>query len=109
MLRKLTAVLALVLAVACVSAKEYMGTITKVDTVKKTMTVKVGDEEKTFSYSDKTVITGRKGNSMTPEQVSKQIEKGRQPNVTLTTEEQDGKEVIKDGNPFATKIEAKKK
>jgi hypothetical protein len=113
MFRKLTAVLVLVLAVACVSAKEYMGSITKVDSVKKTMTVKVGDEEKTFAYSDKTEFIGRKGNTQTAEQVSKQVEKAAEKNrsvtVTITTEEADGKEVVKEGNPFATKVSAAKK
>jgi hypothetical protein len=106
MFRKLTAILALAFVVACVSAKEYMGTVTKIDDLKKTVTVKVGDDEKTFSYSDKTEMTGRKGKTMTVDQVSKRLQavgdKGMA--ATIVTEEKDDKEVVKDGNPVVTKI-----
>jgi hypothetical protein len=106
MLRKITAVLALALVVACVSAKEYKGTVTKVDSAKKTLTVKVGDDEKTFVYSDKTEFIGRKGKAVTQEQLPKMAEKAgdRGMAATIVTEEKDDKEVVKDGNPVASKV-----
>jgi hypothetical protein len=111
MFRKLTAILALAFVVACVSAKEYMGTVTKIDTLKKTMTVKVGDEEKTFVYTDKTEMVGRKGKTITQDNLTKMADKlgDKGAPATIVTEEADGKEVAKDGNAVATKITFGKK
>jgi hypothetical protein len=100
MVRKLAAVLALVFVVACVSAKEYKGTITKVDTAKKTVTVKVDGDEKTFNYSDKTefVKSGKGGKEKAIASAdlktwaSKIGPKGAP--ATITTDEKDGKETV---------------
>jgi hypothetical protein len=105
MLRKITAVLALALVVACVSAKEYKGTVTKIDVLKKTLIVKVGDDEKTFSYSGKTEFLGRKGQAVNEDRLTQISEKlGKGVPATVVTEEKDDKEVVKAGNPLASKV-----
>jgi len=106
MLRKLTALLALALVVACVSAKEYKGTVTKIDTDKKTVTVKIDDADKTIAYTDKTEFVRGKGKAIPQENLSKLAEKLGDKGfaATITTDEKDGKEVVTDGNPVATKI-----
>jgi hypothetical protein len=106
MLRKLTALLALVFVVACVSAKEYKGSITKLDTEKKTMTVKVGDEEKTFAYTDTTEFVAGKKGALDHEKLKgfaeKLSEKARP--ATVETTEKDGKEEMKDGHAVVSKV-----
>jgi hypothetical protein len=106
MLRKITALLALALIVACVSAKEYTGNITKIDTDKKLVTVKIDDKEKTFAYTDKTEFLKGDGSAIPQEFLSKLGgklgDKGRK--ATVTTDEKDGKEVETDGNAVATKF-----
>jgi hypothetical protein len=100
MLRRVAAVLALVLVVACVSAKEYKGTITKLDIDKKTVTVKVDGEEKTFVYSDKSEFLKGNGKSIPQEALSKLAERIGDKGIpgTVETDEKDGKEVSdKDG------------
>jgi hypothetical protein len=112
MLKKLTAVVALIVLVACVSAKEYKGNITKINTDKKTVTVKIDDADKTFSYTDKTEFVGRKGNTIPQDNLSKLADKigERSAPATLTTDEKDGKEVTdKDGNAVLKNITLKGK
>ncbi len=108
MFRKVFAALALVLVVACVSAKEYKGTVTKIDTEKKTLTVKVDDAEKTFVYTDSTEFTGGKGGKSIPadglSKLADRVASKARP-ATVVTEEKDGKEVLKDGNPVASKVQ----
>jgi hypothetical protein len=54
------ALLALFLGVVTLSAKDWEGTITKVDADKKIVTVKVGDTEVEVTISDKVAIKGGK-------------------------------------------------
>jgi hypothetical protein len=101
MLRKLTAVAALTVLVACVSAKEYKGNVTKIDTEKKTITAKVDDSEKTFSYTDKTEFVRGNGKTLPQTALSKLADKLGEKGMaaTIATDEKDGKEVTdKDGN-----------
>jgi hypothetical protein len=106
MLRKFTAVFALALVVACVSAKEYKGTATKLDSDKKTVTIKVDDKETTITFSDKTEFF--RGTDAIPQdflsKVAKRVNSKGVPNAVIVTDEKDGKEVLKDGNPVATKV-----
>jgi hypothetical protein len=106
MLRKVAAILTLVVVVACVSAKEYKGSITKLDALKKTVTVKVGDDEKTFSYTDSTEFVGNKGKTISQDRLSKIADKlgDKGMPATIVTEEKDGTEVVKNGNPLASKV-----
>ncbi len=98
MVRKLAAVLALVFVVACVSADEYKGTITKVDLAKKTLTVKVDGDVKTLTYDDKTtfVRSAKDGNEKTVADLkgwaAKLKSKGAA--ATVWTEKKDGKETV---------------
>jgi hypothetical protein len=106
MFRKITAVLALALVVACVSAKEYKGTATKLDTDKKTVTIKVDDKETTIGYSDKTEFF-RGTDAVAQENLGKAAKRANSkgiPGIIILTDEKDGKEVLKDGNPVATKV-----
>jgi hypothetical protein len=112
MLRKITAVVALAVVVACVSAKEYKGTITKIDPDKKTVTVKVDDKDKTFAYTDKSDFLKGDGSAIPHDflsKVSERIEKKGPIPATITTDEKDGKEVEANGNPVATKFAFGKK
>ena len=106
MLRKITAVFALAFVVAAVSAKEYKGTITKVDPDKKLVTVKIDDKDKTFTYTDKTEFLKGNGTAIPQEFLSKVGDRAAKKGIpaTITTDEKDGKEVITDGNPVATKF-----
>jgi hypothetical protein len=109
MLRKITALLALALIVACVSAKEYKGSITKIDTDKKTVTFKVDDSDKTFSYTDKSEFVGGKG-PIPQENLSKFAGKVAGRKATIQTDEKDGKEVVdKDGNAVIKSLTIGKK
>jgi hypothetical protein len=107
MVRNLAALFALAICVNCVSAKEYKGTATKIDTDKKTVTVKIDDTEKTFSYSDSTEFVRGKNKAVAQSDLSKlstQIS-AKGVAVTITTDEKDGKEVMdKDGNLTLTKV-----
>jgi hypothetical protein len=97
--------LALFLFVAAITAKEYKGTLTKVegDTVK----IKIGDDEKTFLLTDKTDITNVDGDKIEKDKV-KAGKKGK--GVTIVTEEKDDKEVEKDGKLIlkSMKLQTKK-
>jgi hypothetical protein len=107
MVRKIIAVAALAVVVACVSAKEYVGKMTKIDEDKKTVTVKVDDKDHVFSFSDKTeFIKGKDGSSIPHEFLSKLGERAAEKGIptTVTTAEKDGKEVEKDGHAVATKF-----
>jgi hypothetical protein len=109
MLRRITALLAVALLVACVSAKEYKGSITKIDTDKKTVTIKVDDKDKTFSYTDKTEFVGGKG-PISQENFAKFAGKVAGRNATIETDEKDGKEVTdKDGNAVLKSMKVGKK
>jgi hypothetical protein len=87
-------------------AKEHKGNVTKVDPDKNLITVKVGDEEKTFTFTDKTMFIGPKGKEISREGLSKLAEKlaEKARPATIETEEKDGTEVVKDGKPVATKV-----
>jgi hypothetical protein len=107
MLRRLAAIVALVFLVACVSAKEYKGAVTKIDSDKKTVTVKVGSDEKTFAYSDASEFVGPKG-AIPHDKLGKfaaQLTgaKGGVP-ATIETQEKDGKEVVANGHPVMSKL-----
>src|SRR5947209_9590510 len=111
MLRKLTAVLALGFVVACVSAKEYKGTVTKIDTDKHTITAKVDGEDKTFGYTDSTEFMrqgrgGKEAKAIPSDKLGivaeRVAEKGAP--ATIVTDEKDGKEVVKGGKPVASKV-----
>jgi hypothetical protein len=112
MLRKIVALGALAVVVACVSAKEYTGTMTKIDEDKKTVTVKVDDKEHVFSYTDKTeFLRAKNGKAIPQEFLSKLAEKIGDKGIpaTVTTDEKDGKEVVKGGHAVATKFTVGKK
>src|SRR5262249_21362961 len=100
MVRKIIAVAALAVVVACVSAKEYKGTMTKIDEDKKTVTVKVDDKDHVFTYTDKTEFLRGNGKAIPQEFLSKLAEKIGDKGIptTVTTDEKDGKEVEKDGH-----------
>lgn len=103
----LAAALTLVLGIGTASAKEYKGTLTKIDAGKNTLTVKVGDDEKTFTFADTTeFLTGKKAKAIPKTELSKLADslgdKGRP--VILVTEEKDDKEVLKGGKPVAAKV-----
>jgi hypothetical protein len=98
MVRKLAAVLALAFVVACVSAEEYKGTITKVDMAKKTLTVKVDGDVKTLTYDDKTtfVRSGKDGGEKTVADLKAWAAKLKSKGAAATvwTEKKDGKETV---------------
>jgi hypothetical protein len=101
MVRKLFGVLAvaLLLCFGAVLADEISGTITKIDTAKKTITVSVDGKESTFSVADDADLgKGRGGDARTLDSLSKQLEKakdaGRGMKAKLTTSKVKGKEVV---------------
>jgi hypothetical protein len=108
MLRKLVcAAVVVLLCTFTLLAKEYQGRVTNLDTDKHTLTVKVGDEEKTFVYTDKTTFTGKKGNDIPQEKLAGFAEKvisKKGASATIVTEETDGKEVLKDGKAVVSKV-----
>jgi hypothetical protein len=107
MLRKLSGVLALTLLASLASAKEHKGTATKLDSEKKTITIKVDDVDQTFAYSDTTEFVRANGKVIDQTALIKLAGRfggDKAPQVSITTEEKDGKEVMKDGNAVATKV-----
>jgi hypothetical protein len=106
MLRTLAAVLTFASLVASASAKEYKGIATKLDSEKKTITLKIDDSEKTFSFSDSTEFLRMNGKPIPQQALSKMASRfgDKGPQVTLATDEKDGKEVTKDGNAVASKV-----
>jgi hypothetical protein len=101
MLRSLSAIgLLLVFGLALLAA-EYKGKVKSVDRDKKTLTVTIDDKEKTFNVGeDVKVIRGEK-------EVKKKLQSkvfDKNPTVTLTTEGEGDKEVLKE-----IKIEKEKK
>jgi hypothetical protein len=114
MLRALTCAATLVLLCAVtLLAKEYEGTVTKLDTEKNVVTVKIGDNEKTFAYTDSTEFINAKGKAIKSEKLGKLAEKlaNKAQDATLVTSEKDDKEEVKDGNPLLKTVtfKAKKK
>jgi hypothetical protein len=101
--------LALFLCAVTVTAKEYKGTIVKIDG--DVVKVKVGDEEKTFVFGDKTAIVNAKDEAVEKEKLAKRVEKAGDKGVgcTIDTEEKDGKEVAKDGKIVLKQIKLKGK
>jgi hypothetical protein len=112
MLRALTCAFTVVLLFAVtVLAKQYDGTITKIDTDKNIITVKIGDDTKTFVYTDSTEFLSSKDKAISKERLGKLAEKlgdkGRP--AILNTSEKDDKEEVKDGNPVLAKVKFKPK
>jgi hypothetical protein len=94
MLRKLVGALVLVvLMVGFLVAAEYKGKVKSVDTDKNTITVTVGDDDKTFTVSDDTKIIGRKGTAVKDGLKNEKAFKTGN-SVTITTEKKDDKEVV---------------
>jgi hypothetical protein len=95
--RFISAVAVLFLLAGFLIAAEYKGTLTKIDEGK-TITVKIGDDEKTFKINDKTEFTAkRKGEDVTlkADQVAKMLEKATKGRpVTIKTEGEGSKEVV---------------
>ncbi len=92
-----------------VFAKEYKGDVTKIDTEKKLVTVKIDGEEKVFAYTDEsTFVGGGKGGAKTLDKdgIAKTAEKlgKRARPATIVTEEKDEKEVMKDGKLVISKV-----
>jgi hypothetical protein len=89
-------------------AKEYKDVrITKIDG--DTVTVKIGDDEKTFTLGDKATIK-RGDNTLDKEKLGKVLEKAKKGiSATIETEEKDDKEVEKDGKKVLKSITLKGK
>ena len=101
-----------VVLLVCVVAfgKDYDATITKIDGDK--VTAKVGDAEKVFLLVESTKYEGgKKDSTQTKETLTKRLEKAKDAGVkaTISTEEKDGKEVLKDNTPVVGKVALKKK
>lgn len=91
--------------VAIVNAKEYDGTITKIDG--DNLTVKVGDAEKVFVVTEATKYQGgaKKDTPASKETLSKALERSKGSlKAKIETEEKDGKEVVKGGNAVVAKV-----
>ncbi|HZY88902.1 MAG TPA: hypothetical protein VFE78_29020 [Gemmataceae bacterium] len=99
MLRSLVcAAFALVICAVAVLAGEYKGKVKSVDPDKNTITVTVGDDDKTFKVTDDTKIVRGKGDKTKDVKDGLKNEKawGRKPNVTITTEGEGKKEKVKE-------------
>jgi len=108
-MRSLVCALCAFVLCAVAIAKDYDGTITKIDGDK--MTVKVGDKEQTFILTDATKIEGAGKKDTTPDKASltRSLDRAKgMLKAKISTEEKDGKEVMKDGSPVAVKVVAER-
>jgi hypothetical protein len=99
MLRSLVcAAFALVLCAVAVLAGEYKGKVKSVDPDKNTITVTVGDTDKTFKVTDDAKIVRGKGDKEKAVKDGLKNEKAwkKGPNVVITTEGEGAKEKVKE-------------
>jgi hypothetical protein len=97
MLRSLVcAAFALVVCAVAVLAGEYKGKVKSVDTDKSTITVTVGDDDKTFKVTDDTKIVRGKNNKEVKDGLKNEKAWKNNPNVTIITEGEGKKEKVKE-------------
>ena len=96
MLRSLVcAGFALLIGAVAVLAAEYKGRVKNVDPDKSTITVTVGDEDKTFKVTDDTKIVrkGKDGDKEVKDGLKNEKAWKRNPNVVVTTDGDKVKEI----------------
>lgn len=94
-MRSLVCALCAFVVCAVAFAKDYDGTITKIDGDK--LTVKVGEKEQTFVVTDATKYEGgaKKDTPASKETLVKGLERAKgMLKAKITTEEKDGKEIV---------------
>jgi hypothetical protein len=97
MLRSLVcAAFALVVCAVAVLAGEYKGKVKSVDPDKNTITVTVGDDDKTFKVTDDTkIVRGKDGDKEVKDGLKSKIW-SKNPNVIVTTEGEGAKGKVKE-------------